>query len=378
MKVEIITFDADPEHGGFGARVYALVRMFAAFADVRVVLTDWNHGDRVPGVRYEFEPVSDTFRSKIRRLVTYYKTDFPRRAATDRPDVVVVESLDLLGMDTYGEGVPLILDEHNVYWNLLRYDMTTTPFFQTRLGRRRFVRRLLTPYLLSRERVFERRAIRRAAVTLTTSAQDREILLAALPGFDDRIQVIPNCIDLDRFHYSPGPTSSSDVLFVGNFAYTPNREAALFVSRELQPRLPEARFVLAGAHPPSEIQGNPGVHAPGYVEDLGPLVAEARVCIAPLFQGSGTRLKILTYLAAGKPVVATHKACEGLGVEDGVQLLLREDAAAFAAAVRGLLSDTASCRRLGEAGRRFVETTYDWRVYVPRLQGIAEAVLASR
>ena len=378
MKVEIVTFDADPEHGGFGARVYALVRMFAAFADVRVVLTDWDRGDRVPGVRYDFVPVADTFRSKLWRLVWYYKTDFPPWTPGDRPDLVVVETLDLAGMVPHGGDVPLILDEHNVYWDLLRYDMTTSPFFQTRMGRNRVVRRLLTPYLLSREKAFELRTIRRAATTLVTSPMDRDILLAALPGFGDRIQVIPNCVDLDRIRYVPGTSATSDVLFVGNFAYTPNREAAFFVSRDLAPRLPGARFVLAGAHPQPEVQGNPRIHTPGYVEDLNPLLASARVCIAPLIKGSGTRLKILTYLAAGKPVVATRKACEGLAVEDGAHLLLRDDATEFAAAVQALLRDADWCRRLGEAGRRFVETTYDWRVYVPLLKAIVERALAPR
>ena len=378
MKVEILTFDADPDHGGFGARVHSLVRMFAAFADVRVVLTDWEGGDRVPGVRYAFEPVPDTFCSRLRRLVWYYKTDFPRRTPAEPPDLVVVETLDRVAMAADRGGVPLILDEHNVYWNLLEYDLTTTPFFQTSLGRRRSVRRLLGPYLRSRAKAFELRAIRRAVTTLVPSPQDRDLLLAALPGFDDRIQVIPNCVDLDRLRYAPAESSASEVLFVGNFAYTPNREAAAFVAGALAPRLPGARFVLAGASPPPEVQGIPAIDAPGHVADLGPLLAQARVCIAPLFQGSGTRLKILTYLAAGKPVVATHKACEGLAVEDGVHVLLRDDAAGFAAAVRGLLTDAAACRRLGDAGRRFVEATYDWRVYVPTLQAIAERAVGAR
>lgn len=44
MEVEILTYDADPNHGGFGARVDALIRMFAAFARVHVTLTDWFGG----------------------------------------------------------------------------------------------------------------------------------------------------------------------------------------------------------------------------------------------------------------------------------------------------------------------------------------------
>lgn len=378
MKVEIITFDADPEHGGFGARVYALIRMFSQFAQVRVVRTDWFQGPRVPGVAYRDEPVSDTFSSRLRRLRWYYKTDFPRRDVADRPDLAVVESLDLLGMHQYGGAVPLILDEHNLYWNLLRYDMTTSPFFQTRWGRTRAVQALLTPYLLNRAKAFELRAVRTAAHTLVTSESDREILLSVAPELKARVHVLPNCVDLDRIPYAPEAELGTDVLFVGNFRYTPNRDAALYVSRSLAPRLPEARFVLAGSSPPSEVRGLPNVRAPGYVQDLRPLLAQARVCIAPLFQGSGTRLKILTYLAAGRAVVATRKACEGLGVEDGVHLLLRDEPEGFAQAVRDLLSDEGLGRTLGREGRRFVESRFDWRVHVGWLRQFSEDVQASR
>lgn len=378
MKVEIITFEADPDRGGFGTRVHALIRMFSQFATLRVVRTDWFQGPQVPGVEYVDEPVSDTLSSKLRRLRSYYKTDFPRRDVKDPPDLVVVESLDLLGMDQYGGAVPLVLDEHNVYWNLLRYDMTTSPFFQTRWGRIRAVQALLTPYLLTRAKAFELRAVRQAAQTLVTSESDRGILLSAAPEFRDRIHVLPNCVDLDRIPYTPEGDLGTDILFVGNFKYTPNREAALYVSQVLALRLPDARFVLVGSSPPSEVRGSPNVRAPGFVEDLRPLLSQARVCIAPLFQGSGTRLKILTYLAAGRAVVATRKACEGLGVEDGVHLLLREDPQRFTEAVRELLTDEGLCRRLGDEGRRFVETRYDWRVHVPWLKRFSEQVQASR
>lgn len=374
MKVEIITFEADPNRGGFGARVHSLVRMFSKFAEVRVVLTDWFGGAQLPEITYVPEPTQDSMLSRIRRLRTYYKTDFPAREATDPPDLTVVESLDLMGLHQWGEEVPMILDEHNVYWELLAYDMVNDPFFRTWLGRRALVRRWLVPRLQKRAKAFELAALRRAALTLVTSEPDRHILIRELPELQDRIHVLPNCVDLDRFPISDAPSAGNDVVFLGNYNYIPNQEAAFFVSRSLAPGLPEARFLLVGKNPPpgSEVGGN--VVATGYVEDLNAVLGPAAVCIAPLTQGSGTRLKILTYLAARKAVVATTKACEGLEVRDGVHLLIRDDPQGFRSAIQQLLDDSDLRGRLGRQGRSLVESKYDWRGYVDWMADLARGL----
>lgn len=374
MRIEIITPDADPDRGGFGTRVHSLVCMFSQFADVTVVRTDWFGGPEVPGVQYEDEPLKDTFRSKLRRLRSYYKTDFPRRKAAGPPDFTIIESLDLVGLHQYGETVPWVLDEHNVYWNLLRYEMVNSPFFKTWPGRRKLIRKWLLPRLRKRARAFEVDSLRKATRTLVTSGADRRLILEELPELKDRIRVLPNCVDPERVPYSDDAIETNQVLFVGNYHYIPNREAAMYVSHTLAPFLPEAEFQLVGSHPPSEAHREQNVVATGYVKDLRPVLAKAAVCIAPLTHGSGTRFKVLTYLAAGKPVVATTKACEGLDVQDDVHLLIRDEDEDFRSAVRGLLVDPELRNRLASEGRRLVEAKYDWRAYVEWAEDFATEV----
>lgn len=371
MKVEIITPDADPDHGGFGARVHGVVSMFARFADVRVVRTDWTGGPRIPGVEYHDLPVHDSAVTRLRRLETYYRSRFPERPSTDPPDLVVVESLDLLGLHQYGPRVPMVLDEHNVYWNLLPYDLVRAPFFRSWLGRRSAVRRWLGPALLRRARRFEVAAIRRSARTLVTSEVDRGEIVAEVPDAEPKVRVVPNCIDVDRIPVLPERSDSHDVVFVGDFNYIPNREAAEFTIHALAPHLPEARFLLVGPQPPTDLPSPANVRMTGRVPDLLGILERSAVCIAPLSHGSGTRIKILTYLAAGRAVVATTKACEGLRVRDGRELLIRDDAGGFREALRELLGDEPRRRRLGTAGRAFVESAHDWRVHVPALEQLA-------
>ena len=375
MRVEVITPSADPDHGGFGIRVHSLISMFSQFADVNVVLTDWFAGRRVPGVDYEVFPRRETPWTRLQRLRSYYGVKFPPRGPREPPDLVVVESPDLIGLHQYGPRVPMVLDEHNVYWNLLGYDLVNAPFFRSWLGRRRTVRRTLIPRILERAKQFEVQAIRGSAATLVTSDRDREAILAECPDAAPKLRVLPNCLDVREVPPMPEPARSEEVLFVGDFGYVPNQEAAEFIACTLAPALPQARFILAGSNPPSWATG-PNVVATGRVPDLSGYLRNAAVCIAPLAHGSGTRIKILTYFAAARPVVATTKAAEGLPVEDGKHLLIRDDPAEFRAAVQGLLKNPEERRRLAASGRELVETQFDWRVHVQTLRDLAVATAA--
>ncbi len=268
----------------------------------------------------------------------------------------------------------MILDEHNVYWELLRYEMVNAPFFKTWLGRRVLVRKWLVPRLMEHAKSFEIAALRKAIRTLVSSESDRNLVLAELPELGGRIRVLPNCIDLERIPQSVAADNTNNVVFVANYNYIPNREAAFYVSSTLAPALPEARFLLVGSDPPIETARVGNVVITGYVQNLQSVFRTAAVCIAPLVHGSGTRLKILTYLAAGKAVVATTKACEGLEVQDDVHLLIRDDPESFQSAIRRVLGDPSLRKQLGDRGRALVEAKYDWRVYVDWLKEFAMEV----
>jgi glycosyltransferase involved in cell wall biosynthesis len=89
-------------------------------------------------------------------------------------------------------------------------------------------------------------------------------------------------------------------------------------------------------------------------------IAAAAIVIAPLRTGSGTRIKILEAWAAGRPIVATPLAAEGLRVQNGSNIVLAEDSAGFAAAVARLLSDPVGTQRIALAGRHTFERHYTW------------------
>ena len=77
----------------------------------------------------------------------------------------------------------------------------------------------------------------------------------------------------------------------------------------------------------------------GLVEDLPAVLAAARAVVVPIWEGGGTRLKVLEALAAGRAVVSTPLGAEGIGFEDGRHGLLASTAEELGAALATVLAD---------------------------------------
>ncbi len=150
----------------------------------------------------------------------------------------------------------------------------------------------------------------------------------------------------------PLGTMPPTVLFVGNFRHAPNVEAALRLVRllpELRRGHPEVELALVG----EGLSGSfgAGVVAPGRVDDVGPWLDRAAVVAAPLSSGGGVRVKVVEALAAGKAVVGTPLAFEGLDVEPAREAVVAESDEELVAAVSSLLDDASRRRELGAAAR---------------------------
>ena len=206
---------------------------------------------------------------------------------------------------------------------------------------------------------------RSADAILTPSSYEAALLRRLVPGV--RVQVVPLLV------FDPAALPRADrlsfehrdaVLFVGNYRHQPNVDAATFLVGEVMPLVwaqrPDQRVILAGDSPTPEIEALAGrrVEVSGYLPDLGPVYARARVSLIPLRFGAGVKGKILESLAAGVPVVTTPVGAEGIGVTGGNQALIAHDAGELALATLRVLADGALSMRLASAGLDLIRDEY--------------------
>jgi glycosyltransferase involved in cell wall biosynthesis len=214
-------------------------------------------------------------------------------------------------------------------------------------------------------RRFRARTLRRADAIVAFTERDRATIAALVPTA--RVERIPLAVDIPPVPLDPAGTGS-DVVFIGNFMHPPNVEAAERLAGAIFPRIavarPDARLLLVGPDPPASLQAlaSDKVVVTGEVADLRPWLDAAAVVVAPLSSGGGMRVKALDALAAGKALVATPLALEGIDVRDGEQVLVAVDDAAFADAVVALLADEPRRVALGRAARAWAETNVEWRL----------------
>ncbi|MCQ3937010.1 MAG: hypothetical protein DPW18_08200 [Chloroflexi bacterium] len=201
-------------------------------------------------------------------------------------------------------------------------------------------------------RRYERWLYRRVgAIVVFTEADRRSIKEAA---GRTPIYVIPPGMAIPEHPLNPLGSYPRSLLFVGNFVHAPNVDAARRLVQSIFPavqgRLPEVQLFIVGAHPPARLRELAGenVVITGWVPDVTPYLDRAAVFAAPMYLGGGMRIKVLEALAAGKAVVTTPLAIEGLNLADGEVVLAGNDAE-FAERIVRLLKDDEE--RLSLAGR---------------------------
>ncbi len=132
-------------------------------------------------------------------------------------------------------------------------------------------------------------------------------------------------------------------------------------------------------HPPPGLGGDPRVHCAGVVPRVAPWYERAQVAIVPVFEGSGTRLKIPEALAYGRPVVSTSLGAEGLPLKAGEHFMRADDPDSFAQAIlslaRGERGIDVRMGRMLDAGRDAASKLF-WPEIVTRLSRLYRDVIA--
>lgn len=220
---------------------------------------------------------------------------------------------------------------------------------------------------------YERQVARDYDASLFVSAPEAELFRKLAPESSVKIGHFSNGVDTDYFsphdtHASPYAAGERALVFTGAMDYWPNVDAVQWfcddVFPQLRTRFPELRFYIVGSRPAPAVQAlgqRDGVKVTGTVPDVRPYIAHAAVAVAPLRIARGIQNKVLEAMAMATPVVVSPQALEGIDAVPGSELVLAEDAAAFADAVAALLTGLDSAASaIGQAARAKVQSQYSW------------------
>lgn len=223
--------------------------------------------------------------------------------------------------------------------------------------------------------VLEQWLPRVADLVITADGRQKKASLAA-GAAPDRVRIIPNGVDLNRF--TPGPKdptllaewSLADrpvILYVGKVTPAFNLPMVVEAMREVVQQYPEASLLIVG-------DGTALPHLKRLSREMGlgthvvfagcrpyseipAFIRSSDVCIYPL--RSVAALSILEYMACGKPVVVPN-ADYDLSLPDGCCLPVEKSPEGFTEGITRLLGDPGLASNLGRKAREIVESQFNW------------------
>ena len=202
----------------------------------------------------------------------------------------------------------------------------------------------------------------------TCSEIDTQRLLDISPS--SKAHTIPNGVDTDYFKPDSSYTKSNRLIFAGTLSWYPNIEAVDFIASEIWPKIkakfPETYLDIIGANPPGNIielaKHDPQFNVHGFVDDIRPLLNEAKCYVCPIKDGGGTKLKIVDALSMGMAIVADEIACEGINVTDNKNVLFASSAQEYLAAIEKVFTNSDKQQNLEQEARILAEKEYSYEM----------------
>lgn len=243
-------------------------------------------------------------------------------------------------------------------------------FYKSRIeNEKNFFKKALYKLDNLKAKIFEKKVYQSSAKNIFVSPYDAD--------WARKISSSKNCIDIlygvdfNNFEYKPFEINRINLLFTGNFNYSPNVQGALFLAKKVMPILRhkgiEATLVLAGANPVDEIKKcqSEDVVVTGHVASMTEYLQSAAIFLSPIFFGAGVKTKVLEAMYMGCIVLGTPESFWAINAKAGRDFVLVEDTKnpkAWADQIERILNSQNDYREIGHNAHQIIEKNHSWEM----------------
>ncbi|KAF7781720.1 hypothetical protein PRUB_b1036 [Pseudoalteromonas rubra] len=210
-------------------------------------------------------------------------------------------------------------------------------------------------------------AILRCDLSLIISDFEHQLLTTQFGVSADLLHHLPFMVDLSALNNTtPDFQTRKHFMTIGNFRHAPNWDAVLYLQQiwpKIRKQLPDAELHIYGSYPPPKATAlhNPktGFLIKGWAKDALSVMAQSKVCLAPLRFGAGIKGKLLEAMITQTPCVTTEIGAEGMHGDLPWHGAISNCPETFAAEAVALYQDEVRYQQAQQNGLTLLQTRYD-------------------
>ncbi|AZZ95748.1 glycosyltransferase [Pseudoalteromonas sp. R3] len=212
-------------------------------------------------------------------------------------------------------------------------------------------------------------AILRCDLSLIISDYELELLTTQFGVSPELLHHLPFMVDLNALNMDlPDYHERKHFMTIGNFRHAPNWDAVLYLQQiwpMIRKQLPDAELHIYGSYPPPKATAlhNPktGFLIKGWAKDALGVMAQSKVCLAPLRFGAGIKGKLLEAMITQTPCVTTQIGAEGMHGDLSWHGAISDCPETFAAEAVALYQDQVRYQQAQQNGQSLLQARYDKR-----------------
>ncbi len=198
--------------------------------------------------------------------------------------------------------------------------------------------------------------------TILLSKDDKPGIQKRLKIKERNLSIIPSGIDSDEIKYNVPKIKNKRIVFLGNLFFQPNEDAVRTIKNKIYPKIVKEgySFLIAGEYPTKLREELEETHFKftGPYTNLNNFFKQASICIAPIFEGTGMRIKFLNFLAAGIPILTTSIATQGFPNKN--YFLIENNVERYGERIVNLFNNPQKILKISRDGREYVKEKFRW------------------